>query len=315
LKEVPALSGRLIPEFDKRRNIRDMFSKKPSLSKTMTGASYNTVDDKLSLKEQMSEPLSATRAAYSMVAGRPPEVSRSPSFDKSSDSRMVTPTPSPLKSPPKPLPISKRKSVDTNTSRPLKRTKSGTTTSGNNTPGSLKGQQSLRGFLKAKPQPSDTAVDAADSQQKDVSMATASKASEMAYGELAFSTVASIAAQPTMGQQFENTSSASGTANELGAAQSDTALQVETKEESASFVDPVAARESWSKLFTKPAAPRCEGHDEPCITLTTKKPGMNCGRAFWMCSRPIGPSGKQEKGTQWRCPTFIWCSDWNSGAT
>lgn len=76
--------------------------------------------------------------------------------------------------------------------------------------------------------------------------------------------------------------------------------------------DPVESKESWSKLFTKPAAPRCEGHDEPCISLLTKKSGINCGRSFWICPRPLGPTGSKEKNTQWRCHTFIWCSDWNS---
>ena len=79
--------------------------------------------------------------------------------------------------------------------------------------------------------------------------------------------------------------------------------------------DPVETKESWSKLFTKPAAPRCEGHGELCISLLTKKPGMNLGRSFWMCPRPLGPSGAKEKNTQWRCQTFVWCSDWNSIAT
>lgn len=70
-----------------------------------------------------------------------------------------------------------------------------------------------------------------------------------------------------------------------------------------------ASKEGWTKLFSKKVAPRCE-HGEPCISLTTKKPGVNCGRQFWICPRPIGPSGHKEVGTQWRCGTFIWCSDW-----
>jgi AP endonuclease-2 len=76
-------------------------------------------------------------------------------------------------------------------------------------------------------------------------------------------------------------------------------------------IDPIVSKESWSKLFTKKATPRCEEHQEPCMMLTTKKPGINCGRSFWMCSRPLGPTGQKEKGTQWRCKTFIWASDWN----
>jgi AP endonuclease-2 len=67
-------------------------------------------------------------------------------------------------------------------------------------------------------------------------------------------------------------------------------------------------------LFARPIAPKCE-HDEPCKTMLTRKPGVNCGRSFWMCNRPLGPSGKQEKGTQWRCNTFIWASDWDTHAS
>ncbi|KAJ5766484.1 uncharacterized protein N7511_004100 [Penicillium nucicola] len=81
------------------------------------------------------------------------------------------------------------------------------------------------------------------------------------------------------------------------------------------IIDPIVSKEDWSKLFTKKPVPPCDGHQEPCISLTTKKPGMNRGRSFWICPRPLGPSGEKEKGTQWRCPTFIWASDWNPSAT
>ncbi|KAJ5299408.1 hypothetical protein N7476_010965 [Penicillium atrosanguineum] len=79
-----------------------------------------------------------------------------------------------------------------------------------------------------------------------------------------------------------------------------------------SLIDPIVSKEDWTKLFTKKPVPRCESHQEPCVSLTTKKPGMNRGRAFWICPRPLGPSGEKENGSQWRCPTFIWASDWNS---
>ncbi|KIW76705.1 exodeoxyribonuclease III [Fonsecaea pedrosoi CBS 271.37] len=85
---------------------------------------------------------------------------------------------------------------------------------------------------------------------------------------------------------------------------------VPLEEEAASF----AAKQTWGKLFSKPVAPKCD-HGEPCKTMVTKKPGANCGRSFWMCARPLGPSGKQEKGSQWRCNTFIWASDWDTHAT
>jgi AP endonuclease-2 len=79
-------------------------------------------------------------------------------------------------------------------------------------------------------------------------------------------------------------------------------------------IDPIVSKEDWSKLFTKKPVPRCDSHEEPCISLTTKKPGINRGRAFWICPRPLGPHGEKEKGTQWRCPTFIWASDWNGSS-
>ncbi|OIW30586.1 DNase I-like protein [Coniochaeta ligniaria NRRL 30616] len=40
--------------------------------------------------------------------------------------------------------------------------------------------------------------------------------------------------------------------------------------------DPIVAKESWSKLLGKRVPPMCE-HNEPCISLLTKKPGVNCG--------------------------------------
>ncbi|EGR50053.1 DNA lyase, partial [Trichoderma reesei QM6a] len=74
--------------------------------------------------------------------------------------------------------------------------------------------------------------------------------------------------------------------------------------------DPILAKESWSKLLGKRKLPRCE-HNEPCISLVTKRPGVNCGMSFYICARPLGPSGEKERGSEWRCGTFIWSSDWN----
>lgn len=95
---------------------------------------------------------------------------------------------------------------------------------------------------------------------------------------------------------------------------------------------PKSSRANWSKIFAKPAPPLCEGHSEECIQLTAKKPGPNCGRAFWACQRydhaifvfiamtneafayrPIGPRGEQEvksgQKTDWKCNFFKWASD------
>ncbi|OAA63297.1 DNA lyase [Niveomyces insectorum RCEF 264] len=71
-----------------------------------------------------------------------------------------------------------------------------------------------------------------------------------------------------------------------------------------------ASKATWSRLgLGQHQAPRCE-HGEPCKTFVTKKAGVNSGRSFYMCARPPGPLGRKEKGTPWQCTTFVWCRDW-----
>ncbi|KAK9457835.1 DNA-lyase 2 [Dipodascopsis uninucleata] len=70
----------------------------------------------------------------------------------------------------------------------------------------------------------------------------------------------------------------------------------------------------WRKIFEKPKPPNCSGHNEPCIQMTTKKAGINQGRAFWICARPIGPgyerNGRSRANTnrEFRCSYFKWCT-------
>ncbi|RKF76363.1 putative dna lyase [Golovinomyces cichoracearum] len=73
-------------------------------------------------------------------------------------------------------------------------------------------------------------------------------------------------------------------------------------------LDPVNVKESWLKLLNKRKVPLCE-HNEPCICLVTKKAGINYGRSFYICPKPLGPSGQKEKNSSWRCSTFIWKND------
>jgi AP endonuclease-2 len=53
------------------------------------------------------------------------------------------------------------------------------------------------------------------------------------------------------------------------------------------FVDPIESKEKWTQLFSKRPVPQCDGHGEDAIQRITKKPGPNCGRAFWMCQRYV----------------------------
>ncbi|KAI5812656.1 Endonuclease/exonuclease/phosphatase [Pyronema omphalodes] len=78
-------------------------------------------------------------------------------------------------------------------------------------------------------------------------------------------------------------------------------------------IDQSDSKKKWSLLFTKKHSPICDGHGEECIQLNTRKPGPNCGRAFWVCQRPIGPDGestvKSGVRSEWKCNYFKWASD------
>ncbi|XP_006219355.1 DNA-(apurinic or apyrimidinic site) endonuclease 2 [Vicugna pacos] len=59
----------------------------------------------------------------------------------------------------------------------------------------------------------------------------------------------------------------------------------------------------WKSLLGGPSPmPLCEGHREPCVMRTVKKPGPNRGRHFYMCARPQGPPSDPSS----RCNFFLW---------
>jgi AP endonuclease 2 len=171
-----------------------------------------------------------------------------------------------------------------------KRPKSGSQSTSTN--GSGRGQQSLKGFFQAR---SATINESSSTKDNDTTVGMPPESTPMAVtangSQISAKRVASpkidVASQAEPAITFDE-SSLMSTIDEASAE---------------------ASRKTWGKLFSKPISPKCE-HGEPCKTMLTKKPGVNCGRSFWMCSRPLGPSGNKEKNTQWRCNTFIWASDW-----
>ncbi|EMD65469.1 hypothetical protein COCSADRAFT_169947 [Bipolaris sorokiniana ND90Pr] len=264
-KDVPALSGKLLPEFTKRRNIRDMFSKKSTPPKPNPNPTPAVAQLDVTTKADVASTASTAEEQMDRDLALAIEASKA---DMLADTENKTTfSQSPLKSAEK-----RRASASASPGKPIKRGKPGAlavSTKGN------KGQQSLKGFFQTHSKSTDpiTPNDAAPS-------------------------VSSLKTTDTPSQnatEMPHPPSPPSTANE--SFDSDPRASQE------------ASREGWTKLFSKKAAPRCE-HGEHCITLTTKKPGVNCGRQFWVCPRPIGPSGHKEVGTQWRCGTFIWCSDW-----
>jgi AP endonuclease-2 len=58
-------------------------------------------------------------------------------------------------------------------------------------------------------------------------------------------------------------------------------------EDDQGVVGPIDSKEQWDLIFSKRSPPVCDTHGEECIRLTTKKPGPNYGRAFWICQRYV----------------------------
>ena len=236
-KNLLPMSGKLIQEFDRRRNIRDMFTRTPSMPKGPPVKPLLFVQNGTANEEKSPPKVDTPRMANDN--GKRPAKSDLPG-----------PT--------------------------LKKTKSASQSAPAN--GASKGQKSLKGFFTTKTVPEKP------SPTKDMTPPPS--------------------VPPTPNSATRDTSTTSPT-------KTDASFDEESMEaaQAASF----ATKKSWGKLFTRPVAPQCD-HDEPCKTMLTKKPGVNCGRSFWMCNRPLGPSGQKERGTQWRCGTFIWASDWDTHA-
>ncbi|OAL57029.1 DNA lyase-like protein [Pyrenochaeta sp. DS3sAY3a] len=267
-KDTPPLSGKLLPEFTKRRNIRDMFSRKPTLPKAEPTPTPMELGSQAQAEaEDSSQTFSDGTDLKSKALAETLSVNSA-----SRTNGHTVQSPSPLNSPEK-----RRAPSITSPNKIVKRSKSTLSSSAT----AAKGQQSLKGFFQTRTKSTDT--------------------KERISGEPAAATAAEI--DPPASQSLLDTS----TVPDSPASQ---AAPVAYDPDPRASQE--ASRESWTKLFSKKPAPRCE-HGEPCITLTTKKPGLNCGRQFWICPRPIGPSGQKEVGTQWRCGTFIWSSDWKGG--
>jgi AP endonuclease 2 len=305
-RDLLPTSAKLIPEFDRRRNIRDMFVKRPSLAVAESSGDV--------LQEQADRPLESETPTipHSPI----PEQESTPNRASSASATKST-IESTLSESPVAMPIfvtaaqsspkaNGKRSADASTSRMLKRNKSAGSSaiSATNGKGQLvKGQSSLKGFFKPKNMPSESITPIASDETDSQESSNTSIPSTLST----FTTSVSTRAE----SQSEELPTACGNGENLALESPNKAFKLEDQED---VIDPIVAKESWSKLLSKRVVPRCE-HNEPCISYLTKKPGVNCGRSFYMCPRPLGPSGQKEKNTQWRCGTFIWSSDWLGDGT
>ncbi|KAL4740192.1 Endonuclease/exonuclease/phosphatase [Aspergillus similis] len=254
------LSGRLIPEFDRRRSIKDMFMRKPSQP-----------------SRKMSSPQNSTASFSNEETSMIARTVTNPPKHSYADAPAVVPNDTQQKG------IVRKRPVRTEIP-PVKRSKSASSQIVTPTVG----QSTLKGFFKPKCTP---VVEPEDFMlSKDEGQGSAEC--------------------PAISSQQDVTKETLKSA--LDPEKAPTPMTPVLFKEDTGFIDPVASKQDWSKLFTKKPPPKCGEHGEVCISLKTKKPGPNFGRTFWICPRPLGPSGNKEKGTEWRCSTFIWANDWDS---
>ncbi|GAB7359583.1 hypothetical protein MBLNU230_g6769t1 [Neophaeotheca triangularis] len=283
---VPAFSGKRLEEFNKRRSIKSMFAapavKKTESSKQKTPDPPQT-NGNAETTERVKEAATANSEApqTTQVPALPPSKGTDSPQSQSGRSDRVSPV--------------KRKSpAATKAPPPNKRQKS------EPKPTNSKSQQSLKGFFQAK-QPSKPATDAAaETAPEDPAPALTSANSN---------TTSPYFGTRTLSPQ---TPSTQPPATPPSKPSQDTKASPSPSPRSAlnSLANAEKSQKSWSTLFARPVAPLCEDHNEPCKMMQTKKKGSNQGRSFWMCARPLGPNGEKQRGTDWRCGTFVWASDW-----
>ncbi|KAG5998095.1 hypothetical protein E4U43_002496, partial [Claviceps pusilla] len=317
-KDLLPLSAKLIPEFDRRQSIRDMFFKK-SASTGIAGAGAGAVDIATGTETETETPAdvssksgSAAKQAGAIADDCLDAVLRT-NNSHNSNNKLGGNGPSEgsansLAANAQPAETQKRPSEPIDAApRQVKRSKSkpggDTNTLKQKT---ASGQKTLKGFFKPlstaavvhptpsdlqEPQQTNSTCQLAATTTNSTSPTTNHTSAEAIDSELASSSRPSCPSGSSPKCPQSNHSPT-------------------TPKSPQRVFDPIEAKESWSKLLGKRVAPRCE-HDEPCISLVTKKPGVNRGRSFYICPRPLGPSGEKEKASEWRCGTFIWSSEWN----
>ncbi|KAI9795488.1 MAG: Class II abasic (AP) endonuclease [Piccolia ochrophora] len=282
-KDLLPLSGRLIPEFDRRRNIRDMFQRKLSNTGSKSDVATSSIaalprsrvpevdvatDDCTETLVTLTPTLAdAKEKKHQDVQGAPNtnECSRGGSVGSNNNKRAVS---------------------DSFSSRPLKRSKSGATTPS-------KGQQSLRGFFKPRiaAQPTDRIENGLSPKEEQQSPTSPRTTATPLWESLSSPRGLREGASPGSPTQNRDTlaEQCAATDGAMESIDSSAAVVPQSLDPEAwvpeEVIDPIVAKESWTKLFSKRSPPRCEGHNEHCISLLTKKPGINCGRSFWMCPR------------------------------
>ncbi len=246
-------SAKLIPEFDRRQSIRDMFFKKPASSTKGESTPAQTIDpDRPSDPNTPSDVDSDQPRQDGMIHAAHIQTAAPAA------ARSLAPSSSTSASPQKALPAKRQAEPSAPQARPQKKGK--VALSRENSTKS-KSQSSLKGFFKPKaptqdlnpPNEADDTDPAALAPKTELSSPKPVSNQAPPPGRASGRPVTEAAIQSVANDSpnFENTSTEK-------------------------VFDPIENKESWSKLLGKRVVPRCE-HGEDCQMLVTKKPGINCG--------------------------------------
>ncbi|KAK4117599.1 DNase I-like protein [Canariomyces notabilis] len=285
-KDLLPTSAKLIPEFNRRQSIRDMFFKKAAPSAKASPATSQ------SSSQEILKP--ANPAADDVSHESLPSESSAPVSTPADQTAVSANTSA---SPQKPAPSKRVAESSTSPGRPQKKGKLALGRENSVKSGPGLSQSNLKGFFK--PKAATLGVDLPNVAEDGSDPSSASKPDTKQSAE------SGIKGVPQTGRtknefdaENESVDKLEGSSEPVGSSSTEKVF------------DPIQAKQSWSKLLGKRTVPKCE-HGEDCQILVTKKAGINCGRSFFMCARPLGPSGDKEVGTAFRCRTFIWSSDWN----
>ena len=261
-KDLLPTSAKLIPEFDRRQSIRDMFFKKttPSAKPSSISAQPNNAHDPIRGTE--TEDRDAPPQVIIPSASPPPSqtattvISNSTTLNRTSSAS------------PKRSPLPKRQAESSAAlSRPQKKGKVALNRENSAKSASGFAQSSLKGFFKPKtPVPE---IGFADEERDTSDPSSAASPTSKPPASLASK------------QDTRRSELSSGPTTEDNTQKPlDGNTEPGNSPSTEKVFDPIQAKESWSKLLGKRVIPRCE-HGDDCQMLVTKKAGVNCGMCYF----------------------------------
>lgn len=267
-------SAKLIPEFDRRQSIRDMFFKKSTpAAKTSSPSTPANNQDTGGAVGAMRDKEPADMSLKDSTPPASQQLSRA-----AASTTLTTTTPSnTAPAAPRKSPLPKRQAEYTAASgRPPKKGKAALNRENSTKAASGLAQSSLKGFFKPKtPTPDDSPANRSDS-----------------TGD----STPTLAPAPMSAAMASNRGPWGGALGSEPASESDALAESSISDSATEKVfDPIEAKESWSKLLGKRVVPKCE-HGDECQMLVTKKAGINCG----VYSFPIVPAIDSCSSTPYR---------------